>query len=564
MKPIFECLAMVAIVAVMPNLALGQPADDLPRTGGTEVGEAFPGISVDVDLRLLAPARTWRPGDPIREVPRRRIPRGNRPEPVADPNWQDPLAAAARAPEGEATLELLSDHAGMGFSGANPPDTVGDVGPSHFIQGINGVGSGSDVRIYDKNGAALAAAFQLDTLGTGSCATGAGDPIILYDQAADRWMLSEFSDSGNRLCIYVSKTANPISGGWCHYQVTAPSFPDYPKYGVWSDAYYLTANESAPSIYALDRANMLISDPSCGVARPPQRFTAPDLGGFVFQALTPADLDGSNPPPPGAPGIFLRHRDDEAHGSPPSTDPDTLQLWTLDVDWDTPASSVFTGPQDIVVSEFDSTLCGLTSFSCIDQPGGGANLDPLREVVMFRLAYRNFTSHQSLIGNFATSLNAADDAGVRWFELRNTGSGWSLHQEGTWSPDLVSRWMGAIAMDGDGNIALAYNVADETTVFPGLRASGRLADAALGTFSEPELTIIAGTARNTSNRYGDYAAMGIDPADDCTFWFTGQYNTAGSWSTRFAKLRFATCGSEWSFASGFELGTTEDWSSTTP
>jgi hypothetical protein len=274
-----------------------------------------------------------------------------------------------------------------------------------------------------------------------------------------------------------------------------------------------------------------------------QRFTAPELPGFEFQALTPADLDGATAPPSGAPGYFARHRDTEVHGPSGLPNYDLLELWAFDVDWTTPANSTFGKITDIQMAEFDSTLCGLNSLECIRQPGTSTRLDPLREIVMWRLAYRNFSNRQVLVGNFTTDVNGADRAGVRWFELRKTGSGaWTKYQEGTYAPgSSISRWMGAIAMDGSGNIALGYNVGDAST-YPGLRYAGRLASDPLGTLPQGEHTLINGTASNSSNRYGDYSAMSVDPSDDCTFWFTGEWNSASTWSTRIGKLKFDQCG----------------------
>ena len=160
---------------------------------------------------------------------------------------------------------------------------------------------------------------------------------------------------------------------------------------------------------------------------------------------------------------------------------------------------------------------------------------------MWRLAYRNFGSRQVLVGNFVTDVNGNDRAGVRWFELRKTGAAWSLFQEGTYAPGTINRWMGGIAMDGSGNIALGYNVAD-SVVYPGIRYAGRLASDAPGTLPQGEHTLVNGTASNNSNRYGDYSAMSVDPSDDCTFWFTGQWNAAGTWSTRIGKFKFDQCG----------------------
>jgi subtilisin-like proprotein convertase family protein len=221
-------------------------------------------------------------------------------------------------------------------------------------------------------------------------------------------------------------------------------------------------------------------------------------------------------------------------------------VWAFAVNWTTPANSTFTKVADIQTAEFDSTLCGLTSFYCMGMPGvtqGATNsLDPLREVIMNRLAYRKFSGHETLVGNFVTDIGS-NIGGVRWFELRKVGAGsWTLYQEGTYAPTTSdNRWMGGIAMDGSGNIALGYNVSSQT-IYPSLRYAGRLATDPLGTLPQGEYTIVNGTAVNGSNRYGDYAAMGIDPIDDCTFWFTGQWNAASQWSTRIAAFKFDACG----------------------
>lgn len=530
-------------------LAIAVPAEQpWVQQGAEVVGEELIPELGRVAARDLPVAAPWRPGDPIKDIPRRRfVPSGAfgvEPPPVA----VDPLlahqAAFAAAP---ADVEPGPAFPGQGFTGVNPPDTVGDIGGPYYVQSVNGSG-GALVTVYDKqSGALVAGPFAMDGLGTGgSCASGYGDPIVLYDRAADRWLLSEFSSSGNNLCIYVS-TSNDPAGTYCRYNVVAPSFPDYPKYGVWTDAYYVTTNESSPAIYALDRANMA----SCGTARPVQRFTVADLSGFSFQALTPADLDGVDDPPVGSPGLVMRHRDTEAHGPAGLDTVDRLELWEVAIDWDAPGASTLTALPAIDVAEFDSTLCGLSSFYCMAMPGvaqgSSSSLDPLREVVMHRLAYRRLGSDQVLVGNLVTDVGS-NQGGVRWFELRGSGSAWSLHQEGTYAPDAVNRWMGAIAMDGVGNLLLGYN-ASSGSVHPSLRYTGREATDPLGTMSVPEAVLVAGAASNGSNRYGDYAAMSVDSEDDCTFWFTGEYNAASSWSTYVGATKFESCG-----APGFTLG----------
>ena len=493
------------------------------------------------DLRDLPVVRGPRPGDPAIEIPRRQYPRPGQDRATAprapgpDPLLDRQLAAL---PALDRAFTTPTDFAGQGFSGVNPPDTVGDVGPTFYIQMINGPG-GSLVVIYNKNGTVAVGPFELDSLGTGSCASGLGDPIVLYDRLAGRWMLSEFSDSGNNLCVYVSQTGDPISGGWFNYQFQAPDFPDYPKYAVWPDAYYIATNESLPAVYALDRGQMLAG----GVATF-QRFTAAALAGFPFQALTPSDIDGASIPPVGSPGYFIRHRDDEVHnvGSNNATQ-DFLEIWEFDVDFAAPGNSTFTGPTNIAVAEFDSDLCGLSSFDCFPQPGTATRLDPLREVVMWRSQYRNFGTHETIVGNFVTDVDGADRGGIRWFELRRTGGAWSLFQEGTYSPDTTNRWMGSIAMDVSGNIALGYS-AGSSTVFPGIRYTGRLAGDPAGAMPQVETTVVIALGSNGSNRWGDYSSMNVDPVDDCTFWYTNEYaTTAGTWNTRIASFRFTSCGS---------------------
>ena len=522
---------------------------------GTSPGEMESGIQTvtpdvfDGDVRDLPVSTTWRSGDPITEIPRLVYPRSQTsPQlaPGSDSGHRDPLldvqASAQSQDIGHAFFPPDLNFAGMGFSGAFPPDPVGDVGPNHYVQMINGA-SGAMVQIFDKTtGASLAGPFNLETLVVGgTCASGRGDGIALYDRAADRWLLSEFAGTGatSSLCVYISQTPSPITGGWFRYTFTTPNFPDYPKYGVWPDAYYVSTNEASPAVYALERTTMLTG----GAARS-VRFTAPRLAGFGFQALIPSDLDGPTAPPAGSPNFFMRHRDDEVHNVG-ANDPaqDFVEVWEFRVNF--AGGSTFTGPSNIPVAEFSSELCGLTSFNCFPQPGTTRRLDPLREVIMWRLQYQNFGTHETLLGNFVTDVDGTDHGGIRWFELRRTPPGagaWTLVQQGTHAPDAANRWMGSIAMDKDRNIALGYSTSS-STVFPSIRYAGRLASDPLGTL-QAENTLQAGVASQTNfDRWGDYAAMSVDPSDDCTFWFTTEYVPAmDTWATRIGKFKFPICG----------------------
>ncbi len=431
---------------------------------------------------------------------------------------------------------------GLTFSGVNPPDTVGDAGPNHYVQATNATGS-SQVAVFDKTGATLDT-FVMDTLGG---PTGDGDPIVLYDHLADRWLLAEFSALTNDLLVHISTgpipTSNPAD--WFSYTFNTPNFPDYPKFSVWPDAYYVTTNENTgvpePAVYALDRTNMLTNTP----LRAHQRYTAPALGGFDFQALTPADLDGPAPPT-GSPAFFARHVDDEVHSGASNT-ADFIEVYQFITDFNNVANSRLDRIANIPVAEFSSELCGLTSGSCFPQPGNvDPPVDPLREVLMWRLQYRNFengtpdddTQREVLVGNFTTDFSGDNDGGVRWFELRReVGGGWELHQEGEVSIGDDNRFMGAISMDGVGNIALGYNIID-TDVSGGLRYVGRRAGDPTGTMTMFEETIVNGFGSIPSIRWGDYSAMSVDPADDRTFWFTGEFANNNVWGTRIAAFAF--------------------------
>jgi Ca2+-binding RTX toxin-like protein len=444
----------------------------------------------------------------------------------------------------------IQNFAGAGDAGF-VPDTVGDVGPGHFVQLRNDVG-GSLVSIFNKDSTPAFAPFNLSSLASGgSTVDGAGDPIVVYDELADRWVMMEFSGRSttdpDEIYVYISQTSTPTNNpaDWSFFEFTFPvagqGFPDYPKLSVWPDGYYITTNEagsSDPPVYVLDRVNML-----AGLTpRPFQRMTATALAGFQFQALTPVDLDGATAPPTGNPGYQLRHRDDEAHNVG-TNDPtqDFVELFEYSVDLDNAANSSFQLAASIPVSEFDSDLNGLVAFNAIVQPGTTQQLDPLREVVMWRPSYRNFGTHESIVGSFVTDVDGTDHAGVRWFELRRTGtSAWQLFQEGTVAPDADSRWMSAIAIDAAGNIALAYSVSG-TSTFPGLRYTGRLVTDPLGTMPQGEHVIIDGQSSQLgSDRWGDYQSLSVDPVDGRTFWFTGQYGINDSYSTQIASFAFGS------------------------
>ncbi len=517
-------------------IALGAPsarADDAVTATPPVAPAAFTG-----DVRALPTVPPWQPGDPITRRPARRTTRQNPAPGAAAAAAPDPLLAAPDAPISPPFVPPALNFEGQAFTGAVPPDTVGDVGPAHYIQMVNTAG-GAAFTIYDKtNGNLIAGPTMLGDLHTGGgpCGSGFGDGIVLFDPLASRWLLSEFASAGNHLCLYVSRASDPVSGGWFSYDFPTPEFPDYPKTGVWPDAYYVTTNESSPAVYALDRSRML-----AGLSAGMLRFTATPLAGFSFQALTPGDPAGTTPPPAGASALFVRHRDDELH-NPATADPvhDFIDVFELHPDFGTPANSTFSQVTSVAVADFDSQLCPSSpNSSCFPEPGTGVPLDPIREVVMWRAQYRNFGAHETLTGNFVVDVDGTDHGGIRWFELRRTlPGGWSLFQEGTYAPDAADRWLGGIAMDRGGDIALGLSITSGT-VFPGIRYTGRQSTDAAGTMTVAETTLMAGSGVQDSERWGDYSGMAVDPVDDCTFWYTNEYIPAsGNWQTRIARFRF--------------------------
>jgi len=477
-----------------------------------------PGISHEV--RTLTIKEQRKPGDPLYEFPRQRY------DFDSGVSGREPLVIDAlmqpydeqklpRAPNPVLSFEGMSLQNG---GDGEPPDTIGDVGPNHYVQMVN-----SSFTVFDKNGNRLSGPTSINQLwqaeGNACERCNDGDPVVLYDPLADRWLLSQFAVCEDPLyyeCIAISKTADP-TGEYYLYAFEITEFPDYPKLGVWPDAYYMTTNDDNGA-YAFDRDRML-----SGQSATYQRFDSPG------NIKLPSDLDGSTPPPSGSPNYFYTMKTGNI-----------LEIWEFHVDFTTPSNSTFTLAQTLTTSPFNYDLCGF-SWDCIPQKGTTQKLDAISEWPMWRLQYRNFTTHETLVGNFTVDVaDFSNHAGIRWFELRKTDGGvWSIHQEGTHAPDGHHRWMGSIAMDGNGNIALGYSVSSDT-LFPSIRYATQGASDPLGVLNS-EVTLISGSAPQTSsNRWGDYSAMNVDPSDDATFWYTNEYladSTLG-WQTRIGTFTF--------------------------
>ena len=427
---------------------------------------------------------------------------------------------------------------GIGLSGFTmtgaPPDTNGAAGLTQYVQWVN-----SEFTVFNKStGAVLLGPMAGNSLWTGfggGCeSTNDGDPIVQYDKLANRWILTQFSVSGGSYlqCIAVSKTSD-ATGQYNRYAFQYANGNDYPKLSVWPDAYYITYNMFTnftktgtflgATVCAMDRAAMLN-----GTAATQVCFST----GTSYGALLTSDLDGPTPPPAGSPNYVLTYDG--------NTSSNWLDLWKFHVDFVTPGNSTLSGPVTIPVANFTEACSGGT---CIPQTNSGQNLDSLGDRPMYRLAYRNFGDHEALVVNH--SVNVSGTVGVRWYEIRNPGGTPQLYQQGTFSPDSSYRWMGSIAMDGAGNMALGYSVSS-STLHPSIRYTGRAPTDALGTMGA-ENSIIAGTGSQLPNlsRWGDYSSMSLDPTDDCTFWYTNEYLTANgtfNWRTRIASFKFPNCG----------------------
>jgi hypothetical protein len=428
-------------------------------------------------------------------------------------------------------------------NGVLPPDTNGDVGPNHYMQWVN-----LSFAIYSKSGTLLYGPAAGNTLWSGfggACQTSNdGDPIVQYDHLANRWMVSQFAlpnyPSGPFYqCIAVSQTGDP-TGAWYRYQfqISATKLNDYPHFGVWSDGYYMSINQfvgntwGGAGVIAFERDKMLQ-----GLSAQAVYFDLfsvdPNLGGML-----PTDLDGQAPPA-GTPNYFMQ-ADDDGFGYPR----DQLEMWAFSVNWSNPGASTFTHVGNLATAPFDSDMCA-GSRNCIPQSGTTRRLDAISDRLMYRLQYRNFGSYQTIVANHTVDVNSADRAGIRWYELRNPGGGWSIFQQGTFSPDATHRWMGSAAMDSSGNIAVGYS-ASSSTIFPAIRYTGRLASDPLGTLTQGEGTIINGTGAQThsASRWGDYSMLAVDP-NGCTFWYTNEYvQTTGSapWRTRIGSFQLPGCG----------------------
>ena len=539
---------LIGLPALMTQAAPDSQTPDVPVSG------IYRGVSPVVKFDVSPPLREITPAEPDFHAALEifdDLPSGL--EGPLGPQDTDPLVQQFTGTN-LIPSPLASFNGPPNVAGFTPPDPVGDVGPNHYVAMSN-----VHFAVYSKTGTLLFGPVANNTLWAGfggDCQTdNSGDPIVIYDQLADRWLLTQFTASGPTYfnCIAISTSGDP-TGSYFRYAVgTGTNFPDYPKYGVWSDAYYISTREfgavsfAGVGAYALSRAELIAGNPNPTIIS----FLVPPGGTpyNVGDGLLPADLDGSTLPPNGSPEYFVGSMD---NGGPYGAPQDALTLWKFTADFNTPANSSFVLANTIPVASFDSIFpCTPSgSRSCIPQPGTSVKIDILsyRQRPTWRLAYRNFGTHEALVTN--QSVEAATGiAGVRWWEIRDPNGTPTIFQQGTYAPgvtDGIHRWMGSIAMDQDGNMGLGYSASSSST-FPSIWYTGRLAGDPLGTMPQGEGSIQNGTGSQTSSgsRWGDYTSMNIDPVDDCTFWYVNEYlpttSTAG-WQLRIGAFKFPTCG----------------------
>jgi hypothetical protein len=548
--------SLIASVTLLFGVVGPVQATSSPTTPKASTGQAAPTLAPDVTdavrhdkspaLRSIKPAREG-PDSNGNQAPRHLIPR----------KLEDGAKAGSAKVQSAITTNNMpsfdANFDGVGnVNGVLPPDTQGDVGPDNYVQMIN-----LSFAVFDKQGNLLLGPLDNTTLWQGfggPCETfNGGDPVTMYDEEADRWFMSQLAYPGGaqgfHQCIAISTTGDP-TGAYFRYDFlfSNTTLNDYPKFGVWNDAYYETANEflngavfTGVTASAYERDQMLVG----GAARV-VRFHVGDTSG-IYGGLLPSDAEGQAlgfGPPGGAPNPFVMF-DDDSFGFSPT---DRLLMWDFHVDWTDPLQSTFGNNgvpnRSLETAPFDSNLCNYAR-NCIPQPGTTQGLDTLADRLMFRAAYRNFGDHQGIALTHSVDADGADHAGIRWYQLDDSGFGWGILDQGTFAPDSDNRWMGSAALDASGDLAVGYSVSSSVT-FPSIRAAGRLAGDPAGDLAQGEATLVAGGGSQThpAARWGDYADLQVDPTDACTYWFTTEYmptTSVADWHTRVGSFKFPSC-----------------------
>jgi hypothetical protein len=552
------------VLAFLVTAALGLLAIRNAAAQTSTVKGIYRGLAPVVKFDVSPPLREMKPvlgsvGHLRENEDRDILPWKVRFAPEIDPVVQAQVGGAGA----EIPAPIISFNAQGNPASVVPPDSNGTVGPNNVVTMVN-----LTFQIFDKSGNSVFGPANNNTLWSGfggDCQTdNSGDPVVLYDHAADRWLFSQFTASGPTFfeCVAVSTTSDP-AGPYFRYAIsTGNNFPDYPKASIWPDAYYFSTREflngvsfSGVGAYALNRAQVLAGNPN------PQliSFLVPPTPLYaVGDGLLPSDWDGTTPPPAGSPNFFVGSQDNNgAYGAPF----DALNLYRFHADFAIPANSTFTLAATITdPAPFNSILglCG-GGRGCIPQPGTSTKIDHLgyRQRPMFRLAYRNFGDHEAMVTNQSVSAGNGPNgevSGIRWWEIRDPNGSPFIFQEGTYAPGLtdgIHRWMGSIAMDNQGNIAMGYSASNGSNpaVFPSVRYTGRLKNDPLGQMTLGEADIVTGTGSQTTtlSRWGDYTSLSLDPNDDQTFWHVNEWvpvTSSVGWVIRVGAFKIATAATD--------------------
>ncbi len=526
--------------------------------------------------------------------------------PITPPVMTSPPGAAAVEQRSQGTrpgAELVAsfDGLGVGFEGPqgtatlrNPSDNSLAVGPNHIMQTVN-----TRLAIFDKQGKTLYGPVPNNTVFKGfggACeATNNGDTVVRYDQLADRWLIvmpifrrgavrpdqppvpraggpaqlsvpgqpnqpgpaaplfvpprqleqppqqrGQGGQGGQRppqqqgpysVCYAISASPDPL-GSYYRYEFLRPLFPDYPRPAIWPDGYYIPTSTGDDVIQkhacAVERAKMLKGEPA--------REQCVVIDGVNF--LNNADIDGQGLPPPGAPNVMMAAGGTQLKNV---LEDDGIFVWKFKVDWENSANTKVTGPEKIAVAPYHY-LCGGQLTNCVPQPGTDRRLDAQGDKIMARLVYRRIGNQESLVAVHSVNTSAGG-GGVRWYEFRvNKDRSVRLHQQGTYAPEGFYRWMASPAIDRFGNIGIGYSFGGAPN-FAGQRFAGRRANDPLGKLTLREVVLAEGEAAQNAMRWEDYTQTAIDPSDDCTIWYVGDYLKKGetNYSSRIGAFRLPGC-----------------------
>jgi hypothetical protein len=459
----------------------------------------------------------------------------DRPDRVAQTQARPQGAVASAVTAGTGFIGL--DKADGGCLTCAPPDTNGDVGLNDIVESINGAFAVYDKATHTRTFGPTSYETLFEGMG-GVCDSTASidftDPVLLYDHLADRWLMGVFTYvSPYHMCVAVSRTSDP-AGAWARYDYPmGTTLPDYEKFGVWPNAYYMTTVDFGgrrqsylgPHPYAFDRTAMLAGDATAAMVS-----TASSLGA-TSEPMLPADLDGAPGEDAGAAGVFA-----ESIAS-------NINLYRFQPDFAQPAASTWSQSASLPAAGF-TQLCPSTG-KCVPQPGTKMKLDERGDRLMYRAAFRHFSDRDELVLAQTVAVGARKTlrAGIRWYEVRNPLTSPTLAQQATYAPDNgLWRWMPSIAMNGSGDIGVAYNTSSSAS-YPSMRAAARAPGDSANVLG-PEVTLYQGTGSQANfNRWGDYAMLAVDPTDDCTFWYFGEYNNsnAGFWGTYINSFSGPSC-----------------------